>query len=824
MTIFRDNAHKYWEVGLPVIPLKRWNAQSKGAGKAPIIHEWQSYGTNFPSEAVREHWVTEYPNCNIGLPFGPASKLCAIDIDTLDPEQVKAIESVIPKSPWIRVGKKGYGAVFRWEGQRNFKIRDSENQSIVEFLGLGNQLVLPPSIHPDTKEPYRANTNLWEVLGQIPALGTDIEDRLRAALGVAGFSLSHEGRSKPLDVVPSGERDIQLVRFAGYLSRVVLGIDKNTQFPLSEAMQQMHYWVENFTAKATGDDMDPQKGVAKLLEFLLKDLEGGRTLPEGWDAGLTQEQLEHPTIAAIAAKNEAESWSITRAREWIGEQISMKPTDDDWALSRVQELIEKVAADPNFTLFEFQALCPVLENCAQVKFRKVDLVKLFKDARNAQKELAADHEAIAREMIEDMSRTGELRWWQGNFWQWNGSCFERLDDNVVTEHIATNVKGNVLARRTNDYTAITRLVGLLCKQELDEAGENGVNFANGFLDMEGKMHEHDPKYGKTFTLPFNYVEARKDEAHKWFAFLEKCWGNDPDFLDKKAALQEAFGVTMFGLGPKYQRAILLHGRGATGKSTALEVLRAMMPTDTVAVLPPQKWGERFALTALVGRALNICGELPETATIDGERFKGVVVGEEQSDEYKGVDSFKFYPIATHWFASNHLPRSRDTSDAFIRRWLVLDFNWIVPVSERIPDFAEILVAEEREAIAAWAVEGMKRIEGKGWTLPASHLIRENQIMRANNSVAAFLQSCERISVKPEVFGDVREVFDVYITYMRDVSRGLGVTFERFRQMLEDLGYTTTEYQDEWRVTRFKVAGVTLRVGGKHEQTTEASST
>jgi hypothetical protein len=71
----------------------------------------------------------------------------------------------------------------------------------------------------------------------------------------------------------------------------VFGIDKNFRPRSLEAMQHMQHWVENFTARVAGDDMDPQKGIAKLLEFLLRDIEGGRTLPEGWDAGLTDEQL-----------------------------------------------------------------------------------------------------------------------------------------------------------------------------------------------------------------------------------------------------------------------------------------------------------------------------------------------------------------------------------------------------------------------------------------------------------------------------------------------------------------------------------------------------
>ena len=176
MRIFANFAPLYWGANIPAMPLKM-------KSKAPILSEWTQYGTNMPSSAVRDHWLHEYPRSNIGLPFGPASGLCAIDIDTTDPVLVAAIEDCLPVSPWRRVGAKGCALVFKWQGQKNFKIR-SEEGMLCEFLGLGNQMVLPPSIHPDTGEAYVANCNLWEVMDQIPALGVDIEQRLKDALGL----------------------------------------------------------------------------------------------------------------------------------------------------------------------------------------------------------------------------------------------------------------------------------------------------------------------------------------------------------------------------------------------------------------------------------------------------------------------------------------------------------------------------------------------------------------------------------------------------------------------------------------------------------------
>ena len=208
--IFAINAPLYWAAGIPVMPLKRWDSPSKGKGKAPILSEWTQYGDTMPSEAMRNSWIMSYPKSNIGLPFGRASGLCAIDIDTEDEDLVKAIREALPASPWVRIGKKGMGLIYRWQGQPNFKLRNSDNESIVEFLGAGNQMVMPPSIHPDTGKPYTSDTNLWEVLDKVVALPLDVERVLRAALepilGTKGFTLAQSGRSGPMDVVPQGER------------------------------------------------------------------------------------------------------------------------------------------------------------------------------------------------------------------------------------------------------------------------------------------------------------------------------------------------------------------------------------------------------------------------------------------------------------------------------------------------------------------------------------------------------------------------------------------------------------------------------------------
>jgi P4 family phage/plasmid primase-like protien len=300
--------------------------------------------------------------------------------------------------------------------------------------------------------------------------------------------------------------------------------------------------------------------------------------------------------------------------------------------------------------------------------------------------------------------------------------------------------------------------------------------------------EHDPKFGATFTLPFEYNPANAGDCPRWFAFLESCWGDEPDFAERVAALQEMFAATLFGIAPRYQRAFLLFGRGKTGKTQILNVLRAMLPPNAVASLGPQHWDQRFALTSLVGKTANIVGELPENGMIASHVFKEVVEGSPRRTEFKGKDGFDFIPKAAHWFASNFLPNSRDTTDGFLRRWVILAFTKPVDDADVVESLAESIVADERDAIAAWALEGLPRLLAQErFTLPACHEDHERRMRRAINSVFAFLEDGKGLQVGS---GSIkcRDLYDLYCFYVRDLGRARPVEFEPFIQMVADLGH------------------------------------
>ncbi|WP_374891489.1 bifunctional DNA primase/polymerase, partial [Ensifer soli] len=206
-SIFSETAPLYWTANLPAIPLI-------AAAKRPAIAGWQIYSDRLPSTDDQRNWMSAFASGNIGLPMGPASELVAIDIDTDDAAINAALDRILPASPWHRMDRKGRVQIYRWSGERTARIKDENGNMICEILSKGTQIVLPPSIHPDTRQPYTANGNLWEIASTALPLPTDFERVLKEALRNAGIAISSGNRMKTLDFVPAGARNNKMVSMA----------------------------------------------------------------------------------------------------------------------------------------------------------------------------------------------------------------------------------------------------------------------------------------------------------------------------------------------------------------------------------------------------------------------------------------------------------------------------------------------------------------------------------------------------------------------------------------------------------------------------------
>jgi putative DNA primase/helicase len=753
MGIFAETAPRYWAAGLPVIPLMVGE-------KRPAINAWQTFADVFPSEEERAAWLGHYGENNIGLPLGPSAGLVAIDIDVLEPEIQAIIERFLPPTPWVRVGKKGSVRVYRYNGHRTARIRKSDGSMIVEILSKGSQIAIPPSIHPDTGRPYTANSDLVDVLSMVPDLSRDIEDKLRSALEGAGVRLSSRGAATVTKWVPSGARDNAMVAHAGLLSRGILKGERT----LMEALAEIAEWCRSFVESVAGDDIDPQKAQLKVVEFLLRDVKGGRPLPPGWDHGLDD---ENKARMGLDIDESEELWNYERIKTWLHAKYELHGVGSTERMAAMEYALQRMGQNKVMSPLEEEALLRYMSD-ASGRQLPVSVLKTQLKALRSEGIKGNDHTEIAKSLIEHMSQTGAVKFVNSSFWQWKGSHWEQLPEERLMRAVAQEFGDLPAAKRNSDHRGIVHVTSHLLGENVNpdlglaEIKARGINFANGFLTDEFELLPHDPAFGMTYVLPYRYLPEMAGRSPMFHQLLHDVWGQDPDFEDKIQCLREAMAATLFQVAPRFGRAICLLGIAHSGKTTIMEIASGLMPAHAKCAVSPTVWGDKFEPVAMVGKLLNLCGELSENKFIDGEQFKQIVEGGHISVQYKGKDLFNYSPQCAHWFASNHMPRSKDSSAGFVRRWLVLEFSRPIPMDKKIERYHEYILAEEIEAIAAWAVEGLKSLKrNHEYTLPTSTLAVLDDMATANNSVLTFLKQCTRVVKKQG--SKVRE-YDLYMEY------------------------------------------------------------
>ena len=167
-----------------------------------------------------------------------------------------------------------------------------------------------------------------------------------------------------------------------------------------------------------------------------------------------------------------------------------------------------------------------------------------------------------------------------------------------------------------------------------------------------------------------------------------------------------------------QKAFLLVGDGANGKTTFLNTITAMLGSRNVCPIPLQKLtNDRFAKAGLYGKLANIAGDISSERLTEASEFKALVGGDIQLGEHKYGHPFPFRPFARHLFSINQMFESSDTGYAFLRRWVVIPFPnkfGVADMDTKLQTPAE-LSGFFNLALEAWRNAGGQFILGKSVT-------------------------------------------------------------------------------------------------------------
>jgi hypothetical protein len=151
-------AYEYVDRGLPILPVCPPDHNCTAPGKVPVdprtgrhMRDWANRAA-WTSQAVEDYEArAKGRKMNIGLPVGSISGLLAVDID--DPRGEAKLRELaagrdIPVT-WEYTTGRGRRLLYRIPAGLKIESRkfDVEGKVVLEFLGDGHQVVLPPSRH-----------------------------------------------------------------------------------------------------------------------------------------------------------------------------------------------------------------------------------------------------------------------------------------------------------------------------------------------------------------------------------------------------------------------------------------------------------------------------------------------------------------------------------------------------------------------------------------------------------------------------------------------------------------------------------------------------
>lgn len=119
-----------------------------------------------------------------------------------------------------------------------------------------------------------------------------------------------------------------------------------------------------------------------------------------------------------------------------------------------------------------------------------------------------------------------------------------------------------------------------------------------------------------------------------------------------------------------QKAFLLWGNGANGKSTITSVIDQITNGYNTSV-KLHSLQKAFHASSIVGKLVNIGDDIDAKYIEDTGDIKSIISCESMTFDKKYSNVYQSTPFALHIFNTNHLPNSADKSKGWKRRWAII---------------------------------------------------------------------------------------------------------------------------------------------------------
>ena len=399
-----------------------------------------------------------------------------------------------------------------------------------------------------------------------------------------------------------------------------------------------------------------------------------------------------------------------------------------------------------------------------------------------------NHLEIAEEVVTDFGRENILCDQSTRIWKWHkNGVWKVVDDKEMKQAIHEACHGmNVTKSLVNSILDLIATTIFRPEHRFD-VDTRTINCLNGELELkEGSWHlrEHRREDYRTAQIPIVYDPEAK--ASRFEQFLREIFEGDPDSEDKQVLVCELLGYTLMS-SSEFDKFILLLGHGANGKSVLLYVVQSLVGMENTSAVQLSQLDNRFQRAYLQGKLANIITEVAEGCEIPDAQLKAIVSGERMTAEHKHKSPFDFSPFCTCWFGSNHMPYTKDFSDAIFRRALIIPFNKKFEGSRQDLHLKEALV-KELPGILNLALEAFSSVNSrKGFTEPSSSIEAKERWRKECDQVAMFIEECCELKVHSQ--SNSKEIYQAYVNWANELGIKRSLNQNSLTRRLSKFGVT-----------------------------------
>jgi putative DNA primase/helicase len=291
-----------------------------------------------------------------------------------------------------------------------------------------------------------------------------------------------------------------------------------------------------------------------------------------------------------------------------------------------------------------------------------------------------------------------------------------------------------------------------------------INLKNGTFEISQlgtNLRPFDRSDFITYQLPFEYNPKAK--APLFEAYLNRVL---PD-KERQIVLAEYLGYVFIKHGSnalKEEKALVLYGTGANGKSVFFEIVNAMLGNENVSSFSLQSLTNEngYFRAKLANKLVNYASEI--NGNLEASIFKQLVSGEPVEARLPYGQPFILKQYAKLIFNCNELPKDVEHTNAYFRRFLIIPFDVTIPAHEQDKQLHSKIIENELSGVFNWVLDGLKRLlEQKRFSECEAAQRAVEQYKIESDSVQMFLSEHDyKVSAVNDI--PLKEIFSDYRNY------------------------------------------------------------